>query len=80
MPPPPPLQLQYTQESIFLFSQVGRISRSRYLELFLFIVALAPTSSKLTTQYMVMDHMKNHYSKITNAKRKYTCTKYLETI
>lgn len=30
--------------------------------------ALAPTSSKLTTQYMVMDHMKNHYSKITNAK------------
>ena len=36
--------------------------------------ALAPTSSKLTTQYMVMDHMKNHYSKITNAKREYSCT------
>ncbi|KAK3580398.1 hypothetical protein CHS0354_001518 [Potamilus streckersoni] len=30
--------------------------------------ALCPTSSKLTTQYMVLDHMKNHYSKITKAK------------
>ncbi|KAK3092522.1 hypothetical protein FSP39_003957 [Pinctada imbricata] len=29
---------------------------------------LAPTSSKLTTQYLVLDHMKNHYSKITKAK------------
>ncbi|XP_033734172.1 spermatogenesis-associated protein 7-like [Pecten maximus] len=30
--------------------------------------ALAPTSAKLTTQYLVMDHMNNHYSKIVNAK------------
>ncbi|KAL3873540.1 hypothetical protein ACJMK2_036640 [Sinanodonta woodiana] len=30
--------------------------------------ALCPTSSKLTTQYMVLDHMKNHYSKITKAR------------
>ncbi|XP_060063044.1 spermatogenesis-associated protein 7-like [Ylistrum balloti] len=30
--------------------------------------ALAPTSAKLTTQYLVLDHMNNHYSKIVNAK------------
>ncbi|XP_060569121.1 glutamic acid-rich protein-like isoform X2 [Ruditapes philippinarum] len=29
---------------------------------------LAPTSAKLTTQYLVLDHMTNHYSKITKAK------------
>lgn len=29
---------------------------------------LAPTSAKLTTQYLVLDHMNNHYSKITKAK------------
>ena len=33
-------------------------------------VALAPTSAKLTTQYLVLDHMTNHYSKITKAKCK----------
>ncbi|OWF46449.1 uncharacterized protein LOC110455722 isoform X2 [Mizuhopecten yessoensis] len=30
--------------------------------------ALAPTSAKLTTQYLVLDHMNNHYSKIVNAR------------
>ncbi|XP_053408721.1 spermatogenesis-associated protein 7 homolog isoform X2 [Mercenaria mercenaria] len=29
---------------------------------------LAPTSAKLTTQYLVLDHMNNHYSKITKAR------------
>lgn len=33
--------------------------------------ALAPTSAKLTTQYLVLDHMTNHYSKITKARRKH---------
>ncbi|KAL5009004.1 hypothetical protein ScPMuIL_014585 [Solemya velum] len=30
--------------------------------------ALSPTSSKLTTQYLVLDHMNNHYKKIVSAK------------
>lgn len=30
--------------------------------------ALAPTSSKITTQYLVLDHMNNHYRKIVGAK------------
>lgn len=34
--------------------------------------ALAPTSAKLTTQYLVLDHMNNHYRKINKAKREYT--------
>ncbi|XP_046355876.2 spermatogenesis-associated protein 7-like [Haliotis rufescens] len=29
---------------------------------------LAPTSAKLTTQYLVLDHMNNHYRKINKAK------------
>ncbi|XP_052273057.1 spermatogenesis-associated protein 7 homolog isoform X2 [Dreissena polymorpha] len=29
---------------------------------------LAPTSAKLTTQYLVLDHMNNHYTKISRAK------------
>ncbi|KAJ8308372.1 hypothetical protein KUTeg_013246 [Tegillarca granosa] len=33
--------------------------------------ALAPTSSKLTTQYLVLDHMNNHYRKIVGAKCKF---------
>ena len=37
----------------------------------LLIIALSPTASKLTTQYLVLDHMNNHYSKITKARRKY---------
>ncbi|VDI16159.1 spermatogenesis-associated protein 7 [Mytilus galloprovincialis] len=30
--------------------------------------ALAPTSSKITTQYLVLDHMNNHYRKVVGAK------------
>ncbi|CAG2193445.1 SPATA7 [Mytilus edulis] len=30
--------------------------------------ALAPTSSKITTQYLVLDHMNNHYKKVVGAK------------
>ncbi|WAR18228.1 SPAT7-like protein, partial [Mya arenaria] len=29
---------------------------------------LAPTAAKLTTQYLVLDHMNNHYSKISKAR------------
>jgi len=39
-------------------------------DLYIF-TALAPTSSKITTQYLVLDHMNNHYRKIVGAKCKF---------
>ena len=35
------------------------------------VSALAPTSSKLTSQMLVISHMDNHYRKINKAKRMY---------
>ena len=43
--------------------------------IYLFI-AFAPTDAKLTSQYMVLDHMNAHYKKLSKAKCKYVYCYY----